>query len=70
VNRRSSSGMNSGVVRLYITEFSTRICLLPGKYLLSDRLWAAKLSRYVTGNLGQVSLLSLRGKSSIGFGWG
>ena len=29
---------------------------------LSDRLWADKPSRYVTGHLGQLSLPSLRGR--------
>ena len=29
---------------------------------MGDRMWAGKLSRYVTGHLGQLSLPSLRGK--------
>jgi len=29
---------------------------------IGDRLWASKPSRYVTSNLGQLSLPSLRGR--------
>ena len=38
---------------------------------MGDRLWAGIPSRYVTSQLGQLSLASLRvAKSSTSFGWG
>jgi len=39
---------------------------------MGDRIWACIPSRYVTSQLGQLSLASLRGrpKSSTSFGWG